>query len=1149
MLRYLTLVLLALAAALPLAAQQQATVSAAREAFERTNYDDAIQIATRVLRQDRDNIDARLIRARAYEAADRPESAEPDYQYVLSLDPDNAAAVEGLRRSRATVRGAANRDLEERGLGREVRDDPDNLTLRLRYAESLFRRRDFRAAADQYEAYLARTQGNPGIVQRYLISIANYQGGNARGEVEARRFLDFYPTSDDLWMRLGYFRLWQGKYQTAREAFEQALRLNPDNTEARRGLTEIDRPDSRANTPSNYPIDVLVRELSAEPNDDAKRFRLVDLLIESGRYFEAQQNLDVLEARYADDEDFQRRQAVVARNLPREARGGARGGGGTAQPTEFIVDRLYRQVRADSTNDERRFQLVDALIDYDRFAEAYDQLLVLEDEYAGSRRWLELFVQVDEGYLEAEGSSPIYEIDRLRYRLSFSPGDDATRIALAEAYLAEGRAEEAFQTLTLGELRAAGDARMRALFERIETVREQARQQRIAELQATLAQNPDDTSALYEIAQLYLADQDPSRSIAAYERLLALEPGNLEARYNFAQTLNVAGFFDDALDEAIFLLDRQPNNFEYRELFVLTAIAADQIDETVESFLVSLLQRDPDNATLLLELGAIRLSQQRLDEADELVRRALALGLAQSGGQGIDQDALGIGQRAEVLAALIERERVRLQDESEIALLNDARVLARNGFYGDAVDAYEAYFALMGRRTRDELKEYAGVYSAAGDFVTALSIYRALLLERYEYDVAKEITKNLFYLGDYAGTIESTQRVLAENPRDFEVRLLLADAYREAERFELAAEQYALARQYGANSELIRERERLLAARARFSIVEPEPMAGSNFAAVFSPHVDATIARGGGADYQRYGGGSLAQVTIPGGAIATVGLTSHWMYGTELLSLNSDRVAPQQLNQVYTGLLYDFTREEIAPNEFAFTNRLQGRVGMFDYDGGRTAPFVELRYWNQSPGRYRASVGIQNTEGTTTLWSPGGSLYDLRLTQIDGRYESRAWMPDSLFRTRGVVAFNFVDDTFGFVESSNNFGLNINAEGSYRILPKLYLGAAYYLLDYRTTTNLYFSPDGFSTYDAFLEFERGSEIASSYTRIRTSLGFVGRSGGTIAYRVEGDVIRRLTNKLSFIFNFGLGQSTRPLDGIDNQRYTIASAALGVYWTL
>jgi thioredoxin-like negative regulator of GroEL len=1148
----LLILLIALACAAP-AAAQQASVAQARAAFEQADYADAVQIATRVLRQDSDNVDALLVRARAYEASARFPAAASDYRRVLDLDVGNAEAAAGLRRSQARLRGASPSNTPAdpaSAIEAQVRASPDDLPLRLRYAESLFRSREFRAAADQYEAYLNRTQGSPRIAQRYLVAIASYSGGSARGEAEALRFLQLYPTSDDLYMRLGYFRLWQGETEGARQAFEQALRLNPGNAEARRGLAAVDDPslldDQRRE--SDYPIDVLTRELREQPGDDAKRLRLAALLVASGRYFEARQNLDALPERFGDDAEATRLRAVVARNLPAGGgRAGAQGGTGGGQPAEFIVDRLYREVRANPRDDARRFRLVEALIDYDRFGEAFDQLMELREGHDQTRRWLELFAQIDAGYIATLGSSPIYEIDRLTYRLRYAPGDDATRIALAQALLDEGRAEEAYQTLTQGRLTVAGDARTRALFERIEAVRERVRAERIAQLEAALTRHPDSREALAELATLYLADERTDASIALYERLIALSPYDFEARFAFAQTLNAAGFYDDALDEAIALLDQEPDSFRYKQLFVQTAIAAGRVDETVETFLLDLLERDPDNAELILELAAIRLRQERLDEADGLVRRALAIGLS-GGERGVDESTLGLGQRADMLAALIERERVRLEDAAEIALLNEARILARNGFYGDAVTAYEDYFAVTGRRTRDELKEYAGVYSAAGDFVTAVSIYRDLLLERYAYDVAKEIAKNLYYLGDYAGTIASAGRVLEENPRDFEVRILLADAYREAERFELAAQQYELARQYGGNSELLERRESLLRARAAFSIVQLGDPGRTNFATVFSPHASAVVAQGGGADYQRYGGGMLAQITVPGGLIWTLGLTSHWLYGTELLTLDSPRLPRQEANQVYTGLVYDLTRRETRPGVFAFTNRLEARVGLFDYDGGRRAPFVEARYWRQSPERYRASLGIQSTDGAIALWSAGGPLYDLRLTQLDARYESRTLLPDSLVRVRGVAALNLVTDSQPALDETNQ-GVNVIAEGSVRVLPRFYLGAAYYYLGYETTNNLYFSPDRFQTYDAFMEFERGSEMGNSYTRVRGSLGVVGNSGGTVAYRLDGDVIRRLTPKLSFVFNWGLGQSSRPFGEIDDNRYTIATASLGVYWTL
>ncbi len=105
----LLLLLALLTATLPASAQEAATVANARAAYERSNYMDAVDIATRVLRQDRNNVDALIIRARAYEASERYASAVPDYERVLAIDPTNAAAIEGRRRAQSLVRGAQDR--------------------------------------------------------------------------------------------------------------------------------------------------------------------------------------------------------------------------------------------------------------------------------------------------------------------------------------------------------------------------------------------------------------------------------------------------------------------------------------------------------------------------------------------------------------------------------------------------------------------------------------------------------------------------------------------------------------------------------------------------------------------------------------------------------------------------------------------------------------------------------------------------------------------------------------------------------------------------------------------------------------------------------------------------------------------------------
>ena len=280
-----------------LAAQERAA-----SMIEEERFSEAIVILNELIEENSRDSRAFLLRARAHEGRGDRMSAARDYERVLQLDPENTDAREGLRRTTGGDRPGVDRNIES--LKRLVALNPDNLSYRIRLADALFEARRVREAAGEYGTYLDRTQGTPDVVQSYLISIAGYEGDNALGERVAERYTRIYSTNDDLYMRLGYFRVWQGKYRLAEQACEQALRLNPSNAEAR-NCVGIARDPDLASAQSEYPIDVLIRELRATPDDDTKRFQLVDLLIDAGRYFEADQQLDRLAPEYRGSNEWE----------------------------------------------------------------------------------------------------------------------------------------------------------------------------------------------------------------------------------------------------------------------------------------------------------------------------------------------------------------------------------------------------------------------------------------------------------------------------------------------------------------------------------------------------------------------------------------------------------------------------------------------------------------------------------------------------------------------------------------------------------------------------------------------------------------------------------------------------------------------------
>ncbi len=1263
-------------------AQDLAAQERASEAVEAGRYNDAISILNGIIRPGIPDTRSLLLRAGAHKSLGDETAAEADYRTVLEFDPANQEALSELQ----ALRGLRSPNSGNLGsLRRLVDANPDNLAFLIRYADALFDGRYYREAADQFGVYLSRTQGTPDIIQRYLIAIANYEGDNPLGESVAAEYVQIYTTDDDLWMRLGYFRLWQGDYAGALEACEQSQLLNPANKETRDCQLQARNPDVLARS-STYPIDVAFRDVRSNPNDDARRYQLIDLLLGADRYFEASQQLDLLAERRRGESEWQRRSNAVTRGLeaspqrlstfpidvltrdllgnprldekrfelvdllieddrfaeagqnleylrnrhgstsrwashwttvsaalsssgdngrsrlstypidvltrelmvepnrderrfelvnlllenrryfeakqnltylaPRHRRNSrwqtadrrARSGLASTpnrarQPqVEFVVDRLIRELKGAPGNDDKRFQLISELIKHDRHQEAYDHLLLLVDQHGQGERWLSYFVSVDDA-LARSGRPISYAVDRWTYRLRYDPSDLTVRYALVDALADEGRAAEALAVLTDPYYSDPSHSGYQTRIRRVSELRLAAAEQQAAVLGSRLASNPNDSEALREIVDHYLILGRDEDAFEAYARLLTNEPSNDALRARFAEALRSRGYHAEAVRQADFLLDRQPDNTNFQRLFVLGSIAQGDLDELGEAYVDNLLrlhgETDPE---LLLDLAQYRLVQGDIEAADSYVLSAEAVGDTR------------FASRINTVAHLVSRERIRLGEADRIELLNEARRLAAARRFPQSIAAYETYFETQGRRSRSELKELAQVQSAAADYVSALSILSALQDQSWEYDVAKEIAKNQFYREDYSGSLRTLEDLQSRNPRDYEVLFLKADAYRELGLFTQAEAIYANAQQLSDASGTVEERSIALDLSMRQSLAESGEWQGMDFAGIIVPTTESVLARGGGTRYDRWAQGMQTHVTVPSGngAVIMAGVNSHFISGTRQL-IPGSAITNGRVNQLFAAGYLDLTPPVMKYNNAAYTNRLSGEAGLFDYEGGRTVGYGGIRYWRQNPGVYRGSVGVRIGEGSIDLWSPAGGEFNLRLTQLNIQGFVPSVMPDSTLRISGNISFNVVRDNFGTPGAPNdtNFGTNILLETSYKVIPNTWFGLTYYQIDYRTTTDLYFSPRKYASYDVFLEYEKNIPF-QSYLRLRGAMGVIARSSGFVSRRVEMDLIKRLGSHWSLNVVGSLGQSTRSLGSgatsfID--RYNTFTLSAALYWTL
>ena len=271
-------------------------------------------------------------------------------------------------------------DLKER-----VEAHPGDHLARRQYADALYEFKRFREAADEYELFLNHFQGAPDTIHRYLIAIAGYPGDNLRGERATAKYLAFYPSDYELYTRLGYFRMWQGKHQEALNAFNQALGLKPDDFESQRGAIEA-QAALKLNERLARSIPIVPTDSLGYPQLDERRYRFIQELMSYQRYSAAYDELLILRERH----DHTRRWLALYAQIDAALIQA------TGRTTAFSIDRYSYLLKHQPDNLSYRYRLVDELINHNRIGEAYENLMALDHVNPQDSVYAELLIRIDE---------------------------------------------------------------------------------------------------------------------------------------------------------------------------------------------------------------------------------------------------------------------------------------------------------------------------------------------------------------------------------------------------------------------------------------------------------------------------------------------------------------------------------------------------------------------------------------------------------------------------------------------------------------------------------------------------------------------------------------------------------------------------------
>jgi len=237
-------------------------------------------------------------------------------------------------------------------------------------------------------------------------------GSLQKGERLLKSSLDKYSDDSRLWSRYGYFELWLGKLSAAKDAFNKALSLNAGLKEASDGLEQIRNqefnpvsiaavPDTSGAIPQYYDL------LKANPNDDETRFKLIDRLVNAGRFDEARRQLIYLQPNYEDSEKFkalsssiESKTDISAINSIDELKTMLASNPNNAQLVRKISDYYFNlsqyqesgdvlkyYLAANPENNEMRYQYANILLADKKLEESYQEMKTLLDRESKPLRY------------------------------------------------------------------------------------------------------------------------------------------------------------------------------------------------------------------------------------------------------------------------------------------------------------------------------------------------------------------------------------------------------------------------------------------------------------------------------------------------------------------------------------------------------------------------------------------------------------------------------------------------------------------------------------------------------------------------------------------------------------------------------------------
>lgn len=721
-------------------------------------YNKAISILTDAAEKHPDATEPHLRMAEVYAQHKAYKSSIDSYEQVLKRDPRSIDAYLGMAWVYGTM---GNQQKSIDAIRRAAQIDPSNIEVLGGLGEAYAYQQDVSQAIEALEKVVVMRYADLDLHRRLANLYAQNRRYYPKAIRECRYILEQDPSDDDTRLLLARVLSWNEQYDESLIVYDELLAKRPEDQDLYLEMMKVKVYSGR----SHEVIAELQSQLESDPDNLGARLALANA-------YEAHNEYDLAEAEYQQ----------VLKADPKN--GHAHLGLASVYRQREDYDRAiieYREVLSTNPDSAEAYYGL-GVIDrkngrYERAIAMQKKVLELDpsninafaelsyNHYLLSRRYIATTGQYHRAWWLLNNTwGDVYgvwgeypgNIEQMRAILLEDPGNCDLRYLLAQELQNHNRNKEAVREYRILLKYCPNHIGARIALTDIFSYSPATYAWAIRETQEIIKREPDNYDAHLRLARLYSWSRQYNASIGQYAWCLNRRPDATEVRYELAQTLSYAKRYDEAIKQYRIILQQNPNREDVRMELAKLYSYTNRIEDAARQYEI-ILKQNPNNYEASFALANLYSWDRRYyHRAVDLYRKLF----------------------------------LRYPKSTE-ARLEYGRLLYERGEYQAAADAYQDAVTLEPNNV-DAHMMLGRIYMGQGQNQKAIAEFQAVLEIKSDHVDAHYYLAQIYSSSPetYDQAVLHGMKVLDYEPKNEDVRLLVANVLSAQERYSEAADQY-----------------------------------------------------------------------------------------------------------------------------------------------------------------------------------------------------------------------------------------------------------------------------------------------------------------------------------------------------------------------